>query len=374
MLRTRPVPVSSSQRPRGHDAVVVRHQLAELAAVGRHDPGQHGRRQVLRGEHESLGHELADLEGLVHAVPPGDILSRRTRPPWCSGAATGCGPAAPSAGPTGPAARESGSPRPPRPPPRARTVSRGPGAPGRTKCAVTPVTARPARVIRSTRQSANSRAPQRQRARHAGHQHRALRAGRAAAGAAVRARAVQLAAPVRDDRPAPGVGPRLDQLRIPPDRLRVLQADRVPGLGPGEVRLHVAARRCASTPCADQRSSTRAGVRQDIPPLTTVEPPTHRPSANSTDGPSHRHPAAPVTVQGPQRPPASGGEQLGRVVAALLDHDDVHARLGELRRHRRPAGPRPHDHHIAVHAQVPGDVPLQPRGAAPERFHDHGSA
>ncbi len=40
----------------------------------------------------------------------------------------------------------------------------------------------------------------------------------------------------------------------------------------------------ASTPSADQRSSTRAGVRHDIPPLTTVDPPTHRPSANSTDG------------------------------------------------------------------------------------------
>src|SRR6516164_3025411 len=40
----------------------------------------------------------------------------------------------------------------------------------------------------------------------------------------------------------------------------------------------------ASTPSADQRSSTAAGVRHDIPPLTTVDPPTHRPSANSTDG------------------------------------------------------------------------------------------
>src|SRR3974377_669635 len=40
----------------------------------------------------------------------------------------------------------------------------------------------------------------------------------------------------------------------------------------------------ASTPPADQRSSTWPGVRQDIPPLTTVDPPTHRPSANSTDG------------------------------------------------------------------------------------------
>src|ERR1700757_677962 len=40
----------------------------------------------------------------------------------------------------------------------------------------------------------------------------------------------------------------------------------------------------ASTPSADQRSSTRAGVGHDIPPLTTVDPPTHRPSANSTDG------------------------------------------------------------------------------------------
>jgi len=30
--------------------------------------------------------------------------------------------------------------------------------------------------------------------------------------------------------------------------------------------------------------------------------------------------------------------------------------LGQLRRHRRPAGPGPHDHHIAVQAQVPGDA------------------
>src|ERR1700757_5142876 len=40
----------------------------------------------------------------------------------------------------------------------------------------------------------------------------------------------------------------------------------------------------ASTPSADQRSSTPAGVRHDTPPLTTVDPPTHRPSANRTDG------------------------------------------------------------------------------------------
>jgi hypothetical protein len=41
----------------------------------------------------------------------------------------------------------------------------------------------------------------------------------------------------------------------------------------------------SSTPSrSDQRFSTWAGVRQDIPPLTTVDPPTHRPSANSTDG------------------------------------------------------------------------------------------
>lgn len=32
------------------------------------------------------------------------------------------------------------------------------------------------------------------------------------------------------------------------------------------------------------RCSTRAGVRQDMPPLTTVDPPTQRPSENSTGG------------------------------------------------------------------------------------------
>jgi hypothetical protein len=32
------------------------------------------------------------------------------------------------------------------------------------------------------------------------------------------------------------------------------------------------------------RWSTRAGVRHDMPPFTTVDPPTQRPSAYSTDG------------------------------------------------------------------------------------------
>ena len=124
---------------------------------------------------------------------------------------------------------------------------------------------------------------QRQRARHAGHQHRTLGAGRAAVEAVVRARAVQLAPAVRDHGPALGHGAGAHQLRVPPDRLRVLQPDRVPRLGLGEPGSISRSRR-PRTPAADQRSSTRSGVRQDIPPLTTVDPPTHRPSANTTDG------------------------------------------------------------------------------------------
>jgi hypothetical protein len=62
------------QRPGGDDPVVVRHQRAELGAVGRHDAGQHRGRQVGRGQQQSLAGELAHLEGLVHPLPAGHVL------------------------------------------------------------------------------------------------------------------------------------------------------------------------------------------------------------------------------------------------------------------------------------------------------------
>ena len=69
-----PGPAVLDQRSRGDDAVVVGHQRAELAAVGRQDPGQHRGGQVHRAQQESFCRELADLEGLVNAMPAGDIL------------------------------------------------------------------------------------------------------------------------------------------------------------------------------------------------------------------------------------------------------------------------------------------------------------
>src|SRR5258708_27611235 len=64
----------------------------------------------------------------------------------------------------------------------------------------------------------------------------------------------------------------------------------------------------ATTPSSvDHRSSTLVGVRHDMPPFTTVDPPTQRPSEKSTGGPpSHRPtpaPRLPVPLQPPVRPP-----------------------------------------------------------------------
>jgi len=161
---------------------------------------------------------------------------------------------------------------------RARTVSVRPAV----KWPLTPVTLGPERVMRSTRQSANSRAPR------------------------ARARGTLVTS---IDRLAP-VGQPLMQLFVPAQCswLRRFETTAQPlacapafsssesrpivsgSCRPTECRASARAkygsRSCSLTACtsSDQRASTRSGVRQDIPPLTTVEPPTHRPSANSTDG------------------------------------------------------------------------------------------
>ena len=60
---------------------------------------------------------------------------------------------------------------------------------------------------------------------------------------------------------------------------------------------------------SDQRARTSPGVRHDIPPLTTVDPPTQRPSANSTDG---RPTAIPP-------PPSRYSVRSARTLSALND-------------------------------------------------------
>jgi hypothetical protein len=188
----------------------------------------------------------------------------------------------------------------------ARTVSRWP--PGRTRCPVTPVTARPSRVIRSTRQSANSRPP------------------------SARARGTLVTS---IDRFAP-VGQPLTQLFVPAQCswLRRFGTTAQPlasapafsssesrpivsgSCWPTECRVSARAKKgsiscspTASTPSSDQRCSTRLGVRQDIPPLTTVDPPTHRPSANSTDG-------RPIVIP---PPPSRYSVRSARTLSALND-------------------------------------------------------
>ena len=151
------------------------------------------------------------------------------------------------------------------------------------KCPVSPVTARPARVTRSTRQSAYSRAPS------------ASARGTLVTSierlAPVGQPLVQLFVPAQCSW-ARRFGTTAHPLATAPARISSESRPIVSGsCSPTECRASALANQVsiscssrASTPDADQRSSTRSGVRQDIPPLTTVDPPTHRPSANSTDG------------------------------------------------------------------------------------------
>jgi len=168
---------------------------------------------------------------------------------------------------------------------------------------------RPARVIRSTRQSANSRAP------------------------SARARGTLVTS---IDRFAP-VGQPLRQLFVPAQcswlrrfGTTAQPLASAPALSSSESRPMVSGS-CSPTECrasarakygsmsrslmartassAAQRSSTRLGVRQDIPPLTTVDPPTHRPSANSTDG-------RPTVIP---PPPSRYSVRSARTLSALND-------------------------------------------------------
>ena len=57
------------------------------------------------------------------------------------------------------------------------------------------------------------------------------------------------------------------------------------------------------------RCSTSAGVRHDMPPLTTVDPPAQRPSAYTTDG-------CPIAIP---PPPSRYSVRSARPVAAVKD-------------------------------------------------------
>ena len=61
----------------------------------------------------------------------------------------------------------------------------------------------------------------------------------------------------------------------------------------------------SATPSCAQRASTCGGVRHDIPPLTTVDPPTQRPSENSTGGRPIASPAPPSRYRVRRARPAS---------------------------------------------------------------------
>ena len=334
-------PRVGDQRSRGDDAVVVRHQLTELPAVGRQDPGQHRGSEVGRGQQQPLVEELAHLEGLVNALPAGDVLVEERghhRVRVYRQVPAELARRRPQAGPReqggrldraaghdhGPGAHRQA--RPPAPA-RADEVAGHPGYPG----------FRPGDPVHPA--VGEQPGAERQRTGHAGHQHRPFRAGRAAAAAVAGARAVQLVPPVRDHGPAPGLRSAPEQLGIPSDRLRVLQADGQPGLDRGEVGVEV--------PLAELPQALLLGPPPEHPGRCPPghAPVHHRGPADAAalgvqhGGPADRHPAPGVAVQGAQRPPGFGGERLRRAVAALLDHDHVHPGLGQFRGHGRPARP-----------------------------------
>jgi hypothetical protein len=149
---------------------------------------------------------------------------------------------------------------------------------------VIPVTADPERVTRSTRQSANSRAP-RERAR-------GTLVTSIERFAPVGQPVVQLFVPAQCSW-LRRFGTMFQPLASAPALNSSESRPIVSGSwSPTECRASARAKYgsrsfslIASTPsCPAQRSSTWVGVRHDIPPLTTVDPPTQRPSANSTDG------------------------------------------------------------------------------------------
>ena len=87
-----------------------------------------------------------------------------------------------------------------------------------------------------------------------------------------------------------------------------------------------------------QRASTRSGVRKQVPELTSVVPPSPRPSGSTIGGrPS-------VAIWPPSRYSRaimSRGRPVivrGRMAPALLEHDDARAALGELLRDDGAAG------------------------------------
>ena len=116
-------------------------------------------------------------------------------------------------------------------------------------------------------------------------EHRLLGARRAAERAVVEADAAAHVARRARQRPAQRFGAAHEELRVAAEGVLVVRLDVQDALGLGEVRLHGrAARGRRGRARAPSGSSTGSGVRHDMPPLITVEPPTHRPSAKMIGG------------------------------------------------------------------------------------------
>ena len=196
-----------------------------------------------------------------------------------------------------------------------------------------------------------------------------LGGGRAAEHADARADAAARVAAQVAVRPAEPLGAAPRDRRVGAGQLGRDLGDRERALDALEAA--VAARRSSSSRpnSRAQRSSTAAGVRKQVPELTSVVPPRPRPSGSRIGGDAERRSSA--------RRRGRGGASIsgGRAVKssgswrALLEHDHPRAALGQLGRRDGTAGARADHADIGVNAGRSAherDPPvLQARAAGP---------
>ena len=207
----------------------------------------------------------------------------------------------------------------------ARTSKRARARPSSpTRRPRTPTARRPFHSTRSTRASVSSAAPARERPRHLRHVHRLLGARRTAERAVVEPDAAPHVARRARQRPAERFRAAHEEVRVLPEGVLVVRLRVQDALGR---RRSTAPWRAARVPPGRGRApsvpSTGSGVRHDMPPLITVEPPTHRPSAKMIGGLPRIIARARVAVEAADHRRRIGGEGLGAVELAFLEHEDV---------------------------------------------------
>ena len=135
------------------------------------------------------------------------------------------------------------------------------------------------------------------------------------------------------------LGAAHEEVRVPAEGVLVVRLDVQDALGLVEVRLHGARAEAGEAELAlPACSSTGSGVRHDMPPLMTVEPPTQRPSAKMIGGLPRIIAGAGVAVEPADHRRRIGGEGLGAVQPAFLEHQHVAPGVAQPGRGRGAAG------------------------------------